>query len=100
MVGAGVDVRLHAGGERGLVAPRHHLVDEAVAQGLDVVVGEAETLPVVRVVREGGVDRQGLAGDRPGGVGVGVEDDTLLDPRRASGPMVSRAMAACSGVTR
>ena len=43
MVGTGVEVGLHAGHDGGLVAPHHHVVDEAVAAAVgEVVLGETE----------------------------------------------------------
>ena len=51
VVGAGVEVGLHAGDDGVLVAPRHDGVDELVAAAVaEVVVAPAEAAQVVRVV--------------------------------------------------
>ena len=56
--------------DRVLVAPGDERVDEAVAAAVgEVVVGEAEPHPVVRVVRQAEVDVEVLARDRAALVG-------------------------------
>jgi hypothetical protein len=44
-------------------APGEQGVDEAVARVLDLVVGEAQPAPVVRIVRQPQIEAQRLAGD-------------------------------------
>ena len=81
MVGAGVELRLHPGRDGGLVAPRHHVVDEPVAAAVgEVVLAETGAAPVAHVVGTGElpVGRDALTGDGAGAPGVGLEHHVLL----------------------
>src|SRR5262245_50460255 len=79
MVGTRVEVRADPLVDRITVAPRHEGIDEAVALRLDVVIGETESLPVVRIVGQAEVVRERFARSVSGLFGVGLEDDALFD---------------------
>ena len=79
VVGSGVAVGLDALADRGIVAPGDEGVDETVAAAVgEIVVGEPDALPVVRVVGEAEVRRQVQTRNGAGSFGVRVEDDGLL----------------------
>src|SRR5215216_3631231 len=79
MVGTSVAVLLHTRGDRRLVAPHDEGVHEAVAAAAcEVVVGEALSLPVVRVVRQVQVCLEVQTGDLARLCRVSLHDDALL----------------------
>jgi hypothetical protein len=64
VVCAGIAMRLHPSRNGSLVAPHDERIDHAIAQiAAEVVVGEANSSPVVGVVRQLGVAREVLSGD-------------------------------------
>src|SRR3546814_7198423 len=79
VVGAGGDVLLDAGAHRVGIAPGDQRVEEVVGGAVDVLVGEAEPEPVVPVVRQGGVHRQGGPGGVAGDGGIGDRKRTRLN---------------------
>ena len=101
VVGAGIVMRLHARGDRLLVAPGDQGVDQPVGATVgEVVLGEAEPQEVVGVVRQHQVAGEVLAGDLAGLGPVGLEDDALLGGDERAGAELARTCAVCSGVTR
>ena len=64
---------------RCLIAPSDERVDQSITATIgDFIVGEAEALPVVRVVGQQEVIGEVGAGDRPGSICVGLQHHTLL----------------------
>lgn len=101
MVGACLMVLRDAVPDRLRGTPVHETIDEAVAAAASQVVGgEAQPEPVVRVVGQLEVRGQVLPAERPGPDGVRLQQDGRLGARIRFGPSMSRASVVCSTVTR
>src|SRR4051794_3425707 len=78
---------LHSSGDGRLVAPSDQSVDQPVAAAIgNVVVGEAETQPVARVVRQGEVALHVCPGDRPRLLRILFQHHALLRGDQRAGP--------------
>src|SRR5947209_10524596 len=92
VVGAGVAVLAHAGGDRFGVSPRDHRIDEPLAAArAQVVVAEPEPPQIVRVVRKLEIALEVPARARPRTCGISLEYDALLGrEQRAASEDLSR----------
>jgi hypothetical protein len=85
VIGAGCAEGRDAVGDGGFVAPGDERVDQAVVEGVALLVGEALAAEAGGVRGQAAHEAQWLAGDRAGANGVGFEDDQLLDCQESVG---------------
>jgi hypothetical protein len=97
MICARLQLFTNPGGDGVGITPADEVIDEVVAQGVDVLFGESHSSEVGPVPADLGQEGQWAAGRLAGLRRVSLKDDELVDDKRAVGP--ERVPGGC-GVRR
>ncbi|MGH3320983.1 MAG: hypothetical protein ACRDN9_12505 [Streptosporangiaceae bacterium] len=83
VVGARLPVLRHPRGDRVGVAPGHETIHQAVAQLVDVIIGEPHPAEVLWISGDGAQDADRPGGDLPRPGRIGLQHDHLRAPSLA-----------------